>query len=139
MDPNIAKLQVVQNDLMRLMEGKKRSDQTNMKKLREEHKIFSVNQQIGVYHVATEMFNIIHHKSSDSLHEKMKIVPRGYQLRSLEDGKVKVPAKGKKSCAGFSYHGPKLWNYLPEHIRKTWKIDIFKDKMKDWIWEHILE
>ena len=69
----------------------------------------------------------------------MKIVPRGYQLRSLEDGKVKVPAKGKKSCTGFSYNGPKLSNYLPEHIRKTWKEDIFKDKLKDWIWEHILE
>ena len=69
----------------------------------------------------------------------MKIVPRGYQLRSLEDGKVKVPAKGKKSCTGFSYKGPKLWNYLPDHIRKTWKRDIFKDKMKDWIWENILE
>ena len=119
-------------------QGYNRSNQVNMKKLREKHKIFSVNQ-LSVYHVATEMFNIIHHKSSDSLHEKMKIVPRGYQLRSLEDGKVNVPARGKKSCTGFSYHGPKLWNYLPEHIRKTWKKEIFKDKMKDWIWENILE
>ena len=98
-----------------------------MKTLREKHKILSVNQ-LSVYHVATEMFNIIHHNSSDSLHEKMRIVPRGYQLRSLEDGKVKVPAKGKKSCTGFSYNGPKLPTYPPEHIGKTWKIDISKTK-----------
>ena len=68
------------------------------------------------------------------VHEKMKIVPRRYQLRSVEDGTVKVPARGKKSCTGFSFHGPKLWNYLPEHIRKTWKRDIFEDKMKTGYW-----
>ena len=66
MDPNITKLQVVQNDLLRLMKGKNRSDHTNMKKLRKEEGMFSVNQ-LSVYHVATEMFNIIHNKSSDSL------------------------------------------------------------------------
>ena len=123
MDPNITKLQVVQNDLLRLIEGHKRSDHTNMKKLREKHKMFSVNQ-LSVYHVATEMFNIIHHKSSESLHEKIKIEPKGYQLRNLEDGKVKVPEKGKKSCNGFHYMGPKLWNFLPAHIRKTTVRDI---------------
>ena len=36
MDPNIAKLQVVQNDMIRVLNGKYRGDHTNMKKLREE-------------------------------------------------------------------------------------------------------
>ena len=107
-----------------------------MKKLREELKIMSVNQ-VSCYHVAIEMFNIINHASSDSLQRKMKIEPKGYQLRSLEDGTVKVPEKGKKSCTGFSYYGPKLWNHLPSHIRKTTIRDIFKEKLKDYIWEEI--
>ena len=67
----------------------------------------------------------------------MKLEERGYQLRSQVDGKVNVPEKGKKSCMGFSYNGPKLWNYLPVHIRKTTIIDIFKDKLKDYIWDEI--
>ena len=136
MDPNISKLQVVQNDLLRLIEGFSRSSHTNMKNLRERLTMMSVNQ-LSVYHTATEMFNIQNHSSSGRLLEKMKIEPRGYQLRCLEDGKVRVPNKGKKSCTGFSYNGPKLWNYLPEHIRKTTIKDIFKSKMKDWIWENI--
>ena len=118
------------------MNGKTRGDHTNMKRLREELKIMSVNQ-LSCYHVAIEMFNIINNSSSEPLQRKMKIEQRGYQLRSLEDGQVKVPDKGKKSCQGFSYNGPKLWNQLPSHIRKTTIRDIFKDKLKDYIWEEI--
>ena len=136
MDPNIARLQVIHNDLLRLMQGKTRKNHTNMQNLRENIKAMSVNQ-LSCYHVAIEMYNIINHKSSDSLHKEMKMVPRGYNLRGLEDGKVKVPEKGKKSCNGFHYIGPKLWNFLPEHIRKTTIKNIFKDKLKDFIWEQI--
>ena len=136
MDPNISKLQVVQNDMLRVLNGKTRSDHTNMTKLREELKIMSVNQ-MSCYHVAIEMYNIINNASSDSLQRKMRIEQRGYNLRSLEDGKVKVPEKGKKSCTGFSHYGPKWWNHLPSHIRKTTIRDIFKEKLKEFIWEEI--
>ena len=57
MDPNIARLQVIQNDMMRLLVGKKRSSHTNMEKLRKEFKMFSANQ-LSCYHTAIEMFNI---------------------------------------------------------------------------------
>ena len=98
--------------------------------------MMSVNQ-LSVYHTAIEMFNIINNKSSVALHEEMKIQPRGYNLRGMEEGKVQVPEKGKKSCNGFHYMGPKLWNALPGHIRKTTIRSIFKEKLKDYIWEHI--
>ena len=136
MDPNITKLQVIQNDMMRLLVGKSRSSHTNMEKLRKESNMFSVNQ-LSVYHTAIEMFNIINYKSSVPLYEEMKMVNRGYSLRGLEDGKVIVPEKGKKSCIGFHYMGPKLWNFLPGHIRKTSMKNIFKEKLKDFIWEQI--
>ena len=67
----------------------------------------------------------------------LEIKQARYNLRCLEDGKVKVPEKMKKSCTGFSYIGPKLWNNLPAHIRKTTIKSIFKHKVKDWIWEFI--
>ena len=65
----------------------------------------------------------------------MKIEERGYQLRCLEDGKVRLPEIWKKSCQDFSYNCPKQWKYLPSHVRKTKIRDIFKDKLKDHIWE----
>ena len=71
------------------------------------------------------------------------------QLTTIEESEEKVknttkeereeilPEKGKKSCNGFHYMGPKLWNFLPAHIRKTTIKNIFKDKVKDFIWEQI--
>ena len=107
-----------------------------MEKLRQDKKIMSINQ-LSVYHVATDMFNIINNSSSDLLQAEFKIEQGRYELRRLEDGQVRVPPKMKKNCTGFSYIGPKMWNYLPEHIRKTTIREIFQDKMKDWIWESI--
>ena len=118
MDPNITKLQVIQNDMLRLLVNKKRDSHTNMEKLRNELKMMSVNQ-LSCYHKAIEMFNLINNNSSASLHEEMIQVPKGYSLRGLEDGTVIVPGRGKKNCNGFHYMGPKLWNSLPAHIRKT--------------------
>ena len=131
-DSNIAKLQVIQNDMIRLLIGKSRKSQTNMEKARHQLKIMSVNQ-LSCYHVAIEMYNIMNNMSSVSLHKEMKMVPRGYNLRGLEEGKVLMP----ESCNGFHYIGPKLWNFLPGHIRKTTIKNIFKEKLKDFIWENI--
>ena len=74
MDPNIKKLQVIQNDMMRLLVNKKRDSHTNMEKLRNELKMMSVNQ-LSCYHKAIEMFNLINNNSSASLHEEMIQVP----------------------------------------------------------------
>ena len=136
MDPNIAKLQVVQNDMLRVMEGHKRKNHVNMETLRRKIRMFSVNQ-MSVYHVAMEMFNVIHDGSSESLQRKLKIEKSGYSLRRLEDGQVRVPEKFKKSCTGFSQNGPKLWNFLPSDIRTTDERKVFKVKLKNWIWTSI--
>ena len=73
MDPNISKLQVIQNDMVRLLIGKNRKSQTNMEKARHKLKIMSVNQ-LSCYHVAIEMYNVINNMSSETLHKEMKMV-----------------------------------------------------------------
>ena len=62
--------------------------------------------------------------------EEFSLVQGRYELRCLEEGKVKVPDKGKKNCTGFGYIGPRMWNHLPGHIRKTTIRGIFKKKSK---------
>ena len=81
MDPNIAKIQVVHNDLLRVIYGKTRQSHTNMQKLREEHKIMSINQ-LSIYHVAMDMFSIINNSSSDFLHEEFKIDKKRSEKRA---------------------------------------------------------
>ena len=80
MDPNIARLQVIQNDMFRLLIGKNRSSHTNMETTREKLRMMSVNQ-LSVYHTAIEMFNIINQKSSVFLHEEMQMQPQRHGRR----------------------------------------------------------
>ena len=51
---DIQKIQVLQNDMLRLLKGHTRAEQVNMKSLREELMTLSVNQ-LACYHIALEM------------------------------------------------------------------------------------
>ena len=103
--PSIKKFIEQLHNMLRILNGKTRSDHTNMQTLREELKVMSVNQ-LSIYHVAIEMFNIVNNASSEPLQRKMKLEPRGYQLRSLEDGKVKVPKKERKAVRDSAIMAP---------------------------------
>ena len=133
MDPNLKKIQVIQNDMIRLLGNYKRSDHMEMKSLREKMNIMSVNQMC-VYHVALEMFNIVVNSSAERVKEKITLQQNpSYQLRNRNNGEVPV----KPSKPYFSYSGPKLFNSLPEEIRKTDSPKSFKVQLKNWIWENI--
>ena len=135
MDPNLQKLQVIQNDMIRILGNNKRSDHVVMKKEREKMNMMSVNQ-LCVYHVALEMFNIIVNSSAEKVKEKITLQENpSYQLRNRNNGEVKVPTKPSKPY--FSYSGPKLYNFLPEEMRKTTSPQSFKSQLKKWIWQHI--
>ena len=68
LDPNIQKLQVIQNDYIRVICNFTRTDHVVMKTAREKLRMMSVNQ-LNIYHVALEMFNITVKSSA----EKVKI------------------------------------------------------------------
>ena len=106
-----------------------------MKSLREKMNIMSVNQMC-VYHVALEMFNIVVNSSAERIKEKFTFQENpSYQLRNRNNGEVKVPVKPSKPY--FSNSGPKLFNSLPEDIRKNKSPKSFKVQLKNWIWENI--
>ena len=67
---DLQRLQVLQNDMIRLINGKRRSQHTNMKELRAEMKMMSVNQ-MTVYHALLETFNIKNHGSVESIRQKL--------------------------------------------------------------------
>ena len=134
---NLQRLQVLQNDMLRVIHGKKRSDHLNMTKLRRDLKVFSVNQ-LTCYHVLVENFNIVKFKSVEHIHNKM--VPSesdndDRQTRSMARGDLIVPKKPKDCCLGFSWSAPKLWNMLPTAIRDIKSPQSFKSQVKKWIWD----
>merc|ERR1711894_286461 len=111
-------------------------NRVNMKNLREEIKMMSVNQ-IAVYHTLLEAYNVMRHLSSEQIQMKWKLVERKYALRSITKKKLNVPEKPKLKCLGFTYNGAKLFYMLPLEMKHMEDPNIFKTKTKEWIWENI--
>ena len=130
-----SKLQKLQNTMLRMIFEYRLQDQVNMEKLRRKINMFSVNQ-MNIYHVLIEAFNIINYGSADRIQEKWLPHNEGlYSNRRKED--VKVPRVEHIKCEGFSFYGAKTWNYLPQSIKSIKNPDLFKEKVKDFIWETI--
>ena len=137
MNANLQRLQVIQNDMLRVIHGKKRSAHVNMTRLRKELNVFSINQ-LTCYHMLVETFNIVKFKSVEHLHSKMVTGESDWndrQTRSMTRGDLKVPKRPKESCVGFSWTAPKLWNKLPTQITQIDSPQSFKVQVKRWIWD----
>ena len=110
-------------------------DKVNMEKLRYNIKMFSINQ-MNIYHVLLEAFNVINNGSAEKIQEKwMPRTEKHYSNRREFD--VKVPYVDHVRCQGFTWFGAKLWNSLPEEIKSIKNPDTFKTKIKNYIWEKI--
>ena len=97
--------------------------------------MFSINQ-MNIYHVLLEAFNIINNGSAEKIQEKwMPGIEKHYSNRRQFD--VKVPSVDHVRCQGFTWFGAKLWNSLPEEIKSIKNPDTFKMKIKNYIWEKI--
>ena len=129
-------LQVMQNNMLRMIHGKRISDRVNMQDLRSQIKMMSVNQ-MNIYHTVMEVFNIIHYSSSELLKEKYSHNNR-HSHRKNANNLVKVPEQPqRKYCTGFTYSGAKIYNSLPNNILETQDRTTFKKLVKIWIWEKI--
>ena len=93
-----SKLQRLQNTMLRMIFEYRLQDQVNMEKLRRKINMFSVNQ-MNIYHVLIEAFNIINYGSADRIQEKwLPHNERLYSNRRKED--VKVPRVKHIKCEG---------------------------------------
>ena len=136
MNGDLYKLQVLQNDMVRMLCKKKRSDKIRMDDLRQSMGIMSFNQ-MAVYHILIEAYNVIHFKSVEKIRKKLvrEQKEEGKLLRSRTKGHlVTIKRPKKESCVGFTYFASKLWNKLPVEIRSSKSPDIFKKRVKTWIW-----
>ena len=136
----INQLQVIQNKMLRVIFGFKQEDKTNMSRLRENIKMFSINQ-LTSYHVLLEAYNVIYYGSSDIILKKwLPQEERHYPMRSQRSKNVKnvkVQVPDHVSCQGFGWYGAKMWNQLPNEIKELKDPDSFKVAIKRYIWENI--
>ena len=115
--------------------GYRNSDMVNMEKLRKKIGMFSVNQ-MNIYHVLLEAFNVIHYGSADRIQDKwVNKNERHYSNRRSQN--VRVPRVDHVKCQGFSWHGARVWNQLPESLKEMKNANTFKVQVKKYIWETI--
>ena len=129
------KLQVIQNGMLRMIFGYRQRDMVNMEKLRKSIGMFSINQ-MNIYHVLLEAFNIINHGSAEKIQEKW-LTPNDSHYSNRRKQNVRIPKVNHTSCQGFSWNGAKLWNQLPESLKDVKNGEAFKVQMKKYIWETI--
>ena len=133
---DLKKLQVAQNKMFRLLDGKSKKDKVNVERIAKKHGLMSINQ-MTCYHVLMETYKIIHFGASEKL--KNKLVPKSVHSKSLQ-----VPLVTKLSCRGFTYFAAKLWNSLPPKVRVREKphqdaifdrkrLSAFKKDAKMWV------
>ena len=130
-----SKIQVIQNNMLRMVFGYRMIDKINMEELRTKIGMFSVNQ-LNCYHVLLEAFNVINYGSSETIQSKwMPKEQKHYSNRRQHD--VQVPRVNHVKSQGFTYHAAKFWNKLPENIKEITNPDIFKARIKNFIWQNI--
>ena len=129
-------LQIIQNNMLRIIHGLRISNRVNMLELRTNIKMMSVNQ-MSIYHTIMEVFNILHNYSSEQINKKYRHHDR-HSLRKNTNNFLRVPEISlRRKCTGFTYCDAKIFNNLPNNIRETQDRIIFKKLIKNWIWDEV--
>ena len=86
-------LQVLQNNMLRVIHGLRISNRVNMEELRKKIKMMTV-KQMSIYHTIIEVFNVIQNKSSEEKSNKYSHHDR-HSIRKITNNFLRVPVKHK--------------------------------------------
>ena len=94
------RIAIMQNNMLRVIYGLRLFQCVNMQRLREKIKMMSVNQ-MAVYHMIMEVFNIIYNSSLEQIQNKY-IHQERHSLRKNANNFIRVAEIPKrKNCTGF--------------------------------------
>jgi len=96
------------------------------------------DNSVSIHHrnlqvLATEIYKVINNIAPKFVNEIFKERNTPYNLRgnsSLISRKVNSVYHGTESLA---FLGPKLWDLVPDEVKESESLDIFKKKIKNWI------
>lgn len=92
MNKTLKELTILQNEMLRVITGKKLSDHATIESLRRKTKTMSVNQ-ICIYHIMLETYGIVNFKSSPLLENMIRKRP-SEKIETLRNAKMlQIPVK----------------------------------------------
>ena len=127
------RLQVIQNKVLRC-KSKNFDYRTPTRELLNQTGDLSVHQLIA-YHSLLTLARIFFNRKPDYLVTRfgLKKPNSEHVAPSRQLNSIQIYAKLSISRSGFSYRSAKLWNGLPEHLRKSTCMKKFKIEVKDWV------
>ena len=130
------RLQVVQNNVMRILTGARM--RTSTKDLLAETKSLSVHQMIA-YTTLMMVFNVMEYGKPEYLAKKLHYAKNsGHEEGGRGGLKLRVPDYSLDiSRAGFLYRGARLFNMLPRILREEKKRGLFKTGLRKWITNNV--
>ena len=84
------------------------------------------------YKLLVLVFKCLHNLAPKYLSDLLTVKVSKYNTRSSCNYNLFVPAPKNNSFAdrSFSVAGPKMWNGLPESIKASLTVDVFKQRLK---------
>ena len=125
----IDRLQNVQNCAARLVTGSKKYD--HITPLMKQLHWLPISQRI-IYKIVLITYKSLNGSAPHYINNMLKPYTPSENLRSSSKGLLTIPSVKLVNCGerSFSYTAPKLWNELPEYIRKSETLPIFKTRLK---------
>ena len=112
----LKELTILQNEMLRVITGKKLSDHETIESLRRKTKTMSVNQ-ICIYHIMLETYGIVNLKSSPLLENMIRKRP-SEKIETLRNAKMlQIPVNQGRNNA-FDFYAASAWNQF-----QKWLID----------------
>ena len=129
----INKLQRIQNMAAKIILQKRKSDSAS-KCLAELHWL-PVQKRID-FKVLTMVYKCLNGNAPEYLKRKLSLHTGGRNLRSDSIyQRLRVPSTQRATFAdrSFSVYGPKKWNELPNYIKQSTSLELFKSKLKTYL------
>ena len=139
----IKRLQKVQNSYVRFFFGYKTVEkwESVTPYLKQAH-FLPIKQRID-YKVALLAFKCLNNVAPPYIKSCLKMKNEPHKsLRTCNDFfLLQVPSvtKFKRTERGFSFCGPYVWNRLPYELRTLTNIDVFKSKLKTWLFKEAFD
>ena len=135
-DVNIAKLQRVQNFAAKIVLNKQRRD-SSRQALFQLHWL-PIHRRIE-FKTLTLVYKALHHQGPKYLSDLLTVLPEGSRTRSgtSKGQRLLVPFVRKNTFAerSFAIQGPRLWNAIPDSIKFSDTINVFKKNLKTYIFK----
>ena len=129
----IKKLQLVQNSAARVVCGIRKRDHISPA-LADLHWL-KVAERVD-FKILLLTFKALHGKAPAYIHDLISPISTNMRLRSiggrLRERLPRLPTYGGRA---FCFYAPKVWNRLPAHIRRSKSVDVFKKKLKTFLYK----